>query len=157
MPAGREAKSRILGQQALVRGEAAECQMFMGMIQGELELTPAAAVTRLGGPGRQPEADLPEQLAPREAESVAAADPHEGFDRGALERRRGAADEIAHAFEWAILLALDDGGRGGFLTPMTNESQTDSYRPVPRGVAPGHATLDGFFHRAPDVAHVDIG
>src|SRR5256885_10990823 len=126
MPAGREPQRGVLGQQALVSGQPAECQLFMGMIQGELELTPAAALPRLGGLGRQPEADLPEQLASRQTESVAAADPHEGFDCGALERRRRAPDEIADAFESTMLLSLDDGCRGGLFAPMANEPQTDS-------------------------------
>src|SRR6266566_10088394 len=143
MPAGREPERGVLGQQALVSGQPAECQLFMGMIQGELELTPAAAVTRLGGLGRQPEADLPEQLASRQTESVAAADPHEGFDGAALERRRRAPDEITHAFEWTMLLSLENGCRGGLFAPMANEPQTNSECCR--------------FNRAPDVAHVDIG
>src|SRR5258706_11124980 len=118
MPAGREPERGVLGQQALVSGQPAECELFVGMIQGELELTPATAVTRLGGLGRQPEADLPEQLASRQTESVAATDPHEGFDGGALELRRRAPDEIANALEGTILLALCHGRGRGFFTPM---------------------------------------
>src|SRR5882762_1950240 len=55
-----------------------------------------------------------------------------------------------------MVLALENGSGCGFLTPMSYESQSDSHRPPPRGVAPGHATLDGSFHCTPDVTHVDI-
>src|SRR5882762_1107289 len=72
-----------------------------------------------------------------------------------------------------MLLALENGSGCGFLTPMSYESQSDSHRPTPRGVAPvpramgpgnatprgvapGHATLDGSFHCTPHIAHVDI-
>src|SRR6266478_988192 len=126
MSAGREPECGVLGQQALVSSEPAECQLLMGMIEGELELAPAAAVARLGRLGRQPEADLPQQLAPCQTESVAAADPHERFDRSAFELWRRAPDEITHAFEWTVLLSLDDGCRGGLFAPMANEPQTDS-------------------------------
>src|SRR6266545_4797966 len=152
MPAGRESERGVLSQQALVSGQPAECQLLMGMIQGELELAPAAAVARLGGLGRQPKAGLPQQLAPSQAESVAATDPHERFDCGAFELRRRSPDEITHTCEWTMLLSLDDGCRGGLVAPMANEPQADPHRTIPRGVAAGHPTLD----RAPDVTHVDI-
>src|SRR6267143_5267619 len=106
MRAGREAERCVLGEQSLVGSESSECQLLMGMVQGELELTPAAAIARLGGLGRQQEADLPYQFAPGQAESVAAADPHEGLDSGAFELGRRAPDEIADALEWAIFLSF---------------------------------------------------
>src|SRR6266566_1057605 len=117
MRAGREAEGRILGQEALVSGQSAECQLLMGIVQRELELAPATAVARLGSLGGEPEADLPQQFASGQAESVAAAHPHEGFDGGAFELRRRAPDEITHAFEWTMLLSLDDGCRRGLFAP----------------------------------------
>src|SRR5258708_21341037 len=128
MTAGRETERGVLGQQALVGGQPAECQLFMGMIQGELELTPATTVTRLGGFGRQPEADLPEQLAPRQAESVAATDPHEGFDGCALEIRRRTPDEIADALERPMLPPFLHRCGCRLFAPMPNESQSNAHR-----------------------------
>src|SRR5260370_9233046 len=129
MTAGRETERGVLGQQALVGSQPAECQLFMRMIQGELELTPAAAVTRLGGLGRQPEADLPEQLAPRQAESAAATDPHEGFDACALELRRRAPDQIATALERAVLLSFYDRGGFRFFYSRAHEPQSNNHSP----------------------------
>src|SRR5437867_6416991 len=149
MRAGREAEGRILGQEALVSGQSAECQLLMGMVQRELELAPAAAVARLGSLGGEPEADLPQQFASGQAESVAAANPHEGFDGGAFELRRRAPDEIADALEGTILLALFNGSGRGCFTPMAYEPQSNSYcSPLPAPCS---------LHRAPNVAHVDIG
>src|SRR3989442_6987720 len=107
----REPERGVLGQQALVSGQSAECQLLVGMVQRELELAPAAAVARLGSLGGEPEADLPEQFASGQAESVAAAHPHEGFDRGAFELRRRAPNEIADALEGAVFLPVFNAGR----------------------------------------------
>src|SRR5213593_1710671 len=123
MRAGREAEGRILGQEALVSGQSAECQLLMGMVQRELELAPAAAVARLGSLGGEPEADLPQQFASGQAESVAAANPHEGFDGGAFELRRRAADEIADALERAVSLPLLHRRGCRLFAPMPHESQ----------------------------------
>src|SRR5436309_12752135 len=105
MPAGPEPARGVLGQQALVSCQHAECQQLLGMIQGELELAPAAAAARLGRLGREPETDLPQQLAPCQSESVTAADPHESFDRGSSELRRPGPDEITYACAWTLLFS----------------------------------------------------
>src|SRR5712691_11087328 len=149
MTAGREPERGVLGQQALVSGKPDECELLVGMIQGELELAPAAAVARLGGLGRQPKADLPEQLAPRQPESVTAADPHEGFDGCAFELRRRAPDEITDALERAMLFALENGRRGGLFAPVSHKSQSNPHR----SSLPAPCSL----HSAPDIAHVDVG
>ncbi len=44
MTARREAQRGVLGQQPLVRGEITEVQVFVGVVQGQFELTPATAV-----------------------------------------------------------------------------------------------------------------
>jgi len=41
---GRRTRGGVLGQQAMVSGQPAECELFVGMIQGDAELTPATAV-----------------------------------------------------------------------------------------------------------------
>ena len=151
MPAGGESERGILGEQALVWRKAAKRQPLMGMVQRQLELPAAPAVCRARGLGREPQTDLPEQLAPRQAEGIATADPHERFDGRSFELGRRAADEIAHALESAVAFALRDGGDRGFFTPVANESQANSERgrfpfPIPRFP----------FNRAPDIAHIDI-
>src|SRR5947207_11330173 len=102
MSARREAKRGVFGQEAFVRGQPGECELLMGVIQGELELPPAASVARLRGFGGEPQTDLPQQFASSQAEAVTPADPHECFDRRALELGRGATNEIAAAFERAV-------------------------------------------------------
>src|SRR5947207_2642316 len=93
MPAGGESERGILGEQALVWRKAAKRQPLMGMVQRQLELPAAPAVCRARGLGREPQTDLPEQLAPRQAEGIATADPHERFDGGSFELGRRAADD----------------------------------------------------------------
>src|SRR5439155_792524 len=72
MPAGGESERGILGEQALVWRKAAKRQPLMGMVQRQLELPAAPAVCRARGLGREPQTDLPEQLAPQRVERVEA-------------------------------------------------------------------------------------
>src|ERR1700752_790907 len=149
MPARREAKSGVLGQEALVGGQSAEMELLVGVVQGQLELAAGPAIAGAGGFGREPPPALPEQLAPGESEAVAPTDPHQSFDCRALELGGGTADEIADTLEWPVLLTLFDRPGCGFFAPVTDKAQTNS---EPRGMAPGLATFD----RAPDVALIDI-
>src|SRR6185369_9220111 len=156
MLARREAEGGVLGQEALMGGQTAEMELLVRVVQGQFELPAPPSVSRARRLGGKPQPHLPEQLAPGKAEAVAAADPHQCLDRGALELGRCSADEIADAFERAVPFALLDRSRGGLFAPVTDESQADSESiRVPRGVAPGHATLAGF-DSAPDVALIDI-
>src|SRR5438477_210773 len=59
MAAGREAQRGILCEQTLMRCEAAEGQLLMGVVQRQLELPAAPAVHGARGLGWQPETDLP--------------------------------------------------------------------------------------------------
>src|SRR6266704_2147794 len=142
MPAGGESERGILGEQALVGRKAAKRQLLMGMVQRQLELPAAPAVRRARRFGREPETDLPEQLAPRQAEGIAPADPHKRFDAQAFELGRRTPDEIAYALEWAMLLALCNGRGRGCFTPVAHEPQSNSYRsPLPAPSAVHHTSL----------------
>src|SRR5207247_4042114 len=100
----------------------------------ELELAPApgppglprlVAVLRQG---REPQPYLSQQLAPREAEAVAPAHPHEVLDRAALELGGRAAHQLADAPERAVAPALGrDGGRR-LLAPVPDEPEPDPHR-----------------------------
>src|SRR5438034_7829091 len=85
---------------------------------------------------------------------MAGAEPLESFDGGAFELAWASANEISPALEGSVLFALLDRSSRGSFTPVSNETQSNPHEP--RGVAPGHATLDGSFHRAPHVTHVDV-
>src|SRR2546429_9986582 len=77
--------ARVLGEQPLLRREAAEAEPLVGMVERQLELPARAGVRVAGRLGRQPQSHLPQQLAPGEPEAVAPAHPHEVLDPGALE------------------------------------------------------------------------
>src|SRR5437588_12324551 len=97
------------------------------MIERQLELatpSPVAAALRLG---REPETDLPTQLAPGESETITAADPHERFDCRSFDRRWSPANEIADAIERSVPVSLLHCRDRRCFTPMPHESQADSY------------------------------
>src|SRR6185369_10530630 len=138
MLARREAEGGVLGQEALMGGQTAEMELLVRVVQGQFELPAPPSVSRARRLGGKQQPHLPEQLAPGKAEAVAAADPHQCLDRGALELGRCSADEIADALELAVLFALLDRRRGGLFAPVADESQTNPNRSgVPRGVATG--------------------
>src|SRR6185503_16291545 len=128
MAARREAEGGVLGQEALVGGQTAEMELLVGVIQGQFKLPAPPAIARAGRLGWQTQPYLPEQLTPGQAEAIAPADPHQGLDRGALERGGRAADEIADALERTVALAFLDGCHCGFFAPMTNEPQANLER-----------------------------
>src|SRR2546430_6870157 len=101
MAARREPQHRVLGEQPLVRRETAEAQSLERVVESELELAPAACLAALLRFGREPQPHLPQQLAPRQAEAVAPADPHQVLDRAALELGGSPPHEITDAPERA--------------------------------------------------------
>src|SRR5438270_11770414 len=121
------------------------------MIERQLELatpSPVAAALRLG---REPETDLPQQLAPGESETITAADPHERFDCRSFERRWSPANEIANAIERSVPLPLFHCRGRRLFAPVTDEPQshTQSRRfSFPVSCFP--------FYRTPDVAAIDV-
>src|SRR3954471_12238463 len=142
MPTRRKAEGGVFSQKALVSSQATEPELFVGMVQGQLELPASPSIAGTGGLGGQPQSNLPEQLAPGEATYITPADPHERFDGGAFELWGRATDEIAHALEGTVALTLFDGCSGGLFTPVTNESKSHTQcRP---------------FNRTPHVARIEI-
>src|SRR4051812_34371164 len=148
MLARREAEGGVFSQEALVGGQTAEMEPFVGVIQGQFELAAPPAIARAGRLGRQPKSYLPEPLPPGQAKAVAPADPHQRFDCGALELGWRAANEVTDALERAVFFALCNGCRGGLFAPVADETKPDpnsSLLPAPYSL-----------HSAPDVALIDV-
>src|SRR5919109_1723136 len=125
MATRREAERRVFGEQLFVGGETAEAYVLVRMIQRQLELAPPASIDAALGFGRDPETDLPEQLAAGEPQAVASSDPHEGFDCRAFERWGSASNEVADTPERTMLLAFLDGRSRGRFTPVPDEAETN--------------------------------
>ena len=92
------------------------------MIQRQLELATPSSIAAALSLGREPETDLPQQLAPGESETITAADPHERFDCRSFERRRRPANEITDAIERTVPVSLFHCRGSRFFTPMPHES-----------------------------------
>src|SRR5437660_3520293 len=119
------------------------------MIQRQLELATPSSIAAALSLGREPETDLPQQLAPGESETITAADPHERFDCRSFERRWSTSNEIPDAIERSVPLSLFRGRGRCFFAPVPHETQADSYCSVFRAPC-------SLFDRAPDVAAIDV-
>ena len=87
MELGREAEHAVLGDHPIGGLEVGKGDPRVGVLERELGLRMVLAPTRalVVRLGAEPEARLPEQLAPRQPESTEAADPDKVFYGGALE------------------------------------------------------------------------
>src|SRR5207244_9403977 len=94
----------------------------------QLELASAARFAALLRFGREPQPYLPQQLAPRQAERVASAHPHQVLDRVALEPGRRAPHEVADAPERAAAHLLRHDGTRRLLAPIADEPEPDPHR-----------------------------
>src|SRR5260370_15574067 len=112
------------------------------MVRRTLEPAAPASVRAARRAGWEPQADLPQQLAPREPEAIASPDPHEVLDGAALEPGWRAPHEVADARERPAPLPLDDRRGRGLLTPVAQEAEPHPYPALP--------------HRAPHVARVHV-
>ena len=151
MAAGREPEDCVLGEQPLLRREAAEAEPLVGMVERQLELPARAGVRVAGRLGRQPQSHLPQQLAPGEPEAVAPAHPHEMLDRGALEPGRRPARQVADARERPAPLPLEHELGRRLLAPIAHEPEPDSHSsrfPFPVSPFP--------FYRAPHITPIHI-
>src|SRR6266852_4179146 len=142
MTARREPQYRVLGEQPLVGLEPVEAEPLVRMVERQLELAAPAGVRAARRLGCEPQADLPQQLAPRESEAVASAHPHEVLDGAALEPGWRAPHEVADACERPVPLPLDDRRGRGLLTPVAQEAEPHPYPALP--------------HCAPHVARVHV-
>src|SRR3989440_12395350 len=120
------------------------------------ELAPAACLAALLRFGREPQPHLPQQLAPRQAEAVAPADPHQVLDRAALELGGSPPHEITDAPERAARALVHDRGRR-LLAPIPDEPEPYSHGTCSPSPFPGLQPAFSPFHRAPHVAQVHIG
>src|SRR5437763_12890198 len=119
------------------------------MIERQLELATPSPVAAALSLGRDPETDLPQQLAPGESETITAADPHERFDCRSFERRWSPTNEIADAIERSVPLPLFHGRGRRLFAPVTDEPQSDSHCSLLSAPC-------SFFNRAPDIAAIDV-
>src|SRR5713226_10193273 len=99
MTACREPQHRVLCEQPLVRLEPVEAEPLVRVVERQLELAAPASVRAARRLGCEPQADLPQQLAPREPEAIASPHPHEVLDGATLEPGWRAPHEVADARE----------------------------------------------------------
>src|SRR6266849_2787127 len=104
MTARREPQYRVLGEQPLVGLEPVEAEPLVRMVERQLELAAPAGVRAARRLGCEPQANLPQQRAPR---------------------------EVADARERPVPLPLDDRRGRGLLTPVAQEAEPHPYPALP--------------------------
>ena len=118
----------VLGHHPIFRTQLREVEVGVGAAQIHLHLgmvLPPSAPLRIGL-GAQPEPRLPEELAAGEAEVVEASHPDQILHRGALQRRRGPAQEVEEGAVRPVPVPFGDDALGDLLPPPPHEPQADA-------------------------------